>query len=341
MGKALLAFALALQVAVPVLKFDAGRAWEHLRQLVAIGPRPSGSPAIEQTRKYLRDQLSALGLPAVEQAWDDQTPIDKVKMVNLIATIPGAHKDRIVFAGHYDTKLYREFRFVGASDGGSSAAFLLELARVLKNRHNALTIELLFLDGEEARMPEWHGTDNTYGSRHYVDLAKHDGSLATLKALMLIDMIGDRDLDIRRDTNSTPWLTDVIWNAARHQGLDDYFLADSTRIEDDHLPFLSAGVPAVDIIDLDYEQWHTSKDTLDAVSARSLRVVGDVVLAALPQIEAHLGKIVLTGRRIAHKAPARALRAKYVLPKAKKPAVKTTKRSFIHPLTWSAATEAH
>jgi hypothetical protein len=281
---------LALQAVTPPAKFDSGRAWEHLRQLVAVGPRPSGSPAIELTRKYIKDSLAAAGLTAVEQTWEDQTPLDKVRMVNLTATIPGVRKERIVFAGHYDTKLYRQFRFVGASDGGSSAAFLLELARVLKARKNPLTIELLFLDGEEARMPDWHGTDNTYGSRHYVDVAKRDGSLATLKALVLIDMIGDRDLDIRRDTNSTPWLTNAIWDAAKRQDLDDYFLPDSTRIEDDHLPFLAAGIPSVDIIDLDYEAWHTAKDTLDAVSARSLQVVGDVVLAALPHIEAHLAK---------------------------------------------------
>jgi glutaminyl-peptide cyclotransferase len=318
MMKALLAFALAVQAAVPLPKFDAGKAWEHLRQLVAIGPRPSGSPAIEQTRKYIKDQLTSLGVATTEQTWEDQTPIDKVKMVNLVATIPGARKDRIVFAGHYDTKLYRDFRFVGASDGGSSAAFLIELARVLKNRHNPFTIELLFLDGEEARLPEWHGTDNTYGSRHYVDLARRDGSLTTLKAMLLIDMIGDRDLDIRRDSNSTGWLTDVIWAAAHHQNLDDYFLADSTRIEDDHLPFLAAGVPSVDIIDLDYEQWHTAKDTLDAVSARSLQVVGDVVLAALPQIETHLSKVTLTGRRIARQPPYRVLKAKYPATAGKK-----------------------
>ena len=205
MAKALLALALGIQAMTPAAKFDSGRAWEHLRQLVAIGPRPSGSSAIEQTRKYIREQLAANGLTAVDQAWDDQTPLDKVHMVNLVATIPGARKERIVIAGHYDTKLYRQFRFVGASDGGSSAAFLLELARVLKARKNPMTIELLFLDGEEARLPEWGGTDNTYGSRHYVDAAKRDGSLATLKALILVDMIGDRDLDIRRDTNSTPW----------------------------------------------------------------------------------------------------------------------------------------
>jgi hypothetical protein len=291
-------------VAVPQPKFDSGRAWEHLRQLVAIGPRPAGSAAIEQTRKYIKSKLEAEGLGVVEQAWDERTPIDRVHMVNLIVTIPGTHKDRLVIAGHYDTKLTREFRFVGASDGGSSAAFLIEMARVLKARRNAMTIELVFLDGEEARLWEWQGTDNTYGSRHYVETARRDGSLATLKAMVLVDMIGDRDLVVRRDTNSTPWLTDLVWGAAKRLELDNYFVPESTRVEDDHLPFLAAGVPSVDIIDLDYEPWHTAKDTLDAVSARSLQVVGDVVLAALPQIEARFTRAVtLTGRRLRPRRP--------------------------------------
>lgn len=296
----LLALLLAFQSTAPTPpKFDSGRAWEHLRRLVAFGPRPSGSPAIEQTRKYIEEQLAADGVSAVEQAWDEQTPVDKVHMVNVVATIPGARKERIVVASHYDTKLSRQFRFVGASDGGSSTAFLLELARVLKARHNPMTIELVFLDGEEARMWDWKGTDNTYGSRHYVELAKREGSLATLKAMLLVDMIGDRDLDIRRDENSTRWLTDIIWSAAKREELDSYFVPESTRIEDDHLPFLAAGIPSVDIIDLNYDAWHTAKDTLDAVSARSLQVVGDVLLAALPQIEAKLTKgSALTGRRM-------------------------------------------
>src|SRR6185436_3648738 len=184
-------------------KFDSSRAWEHLRQMVAIGPRPAGSPAIEQTRKYIKDELAKIGLKAAEQAWDDETPLGKVHMVNLIVTIPGASKDRLAVTGHYDTKLFREFRFVGASDGGSSAAFLIELARVLKSRRNRLTLDLVFLDGEEAVI-EWRGKDNTYGSRHYVETAKRDGTLSTLKAMILVDMIGDRDLGMRKDSNSTP-----------------------------------------------------------------------------------------------------------------------------------------
>jgi peptidase M28-like protein len=273
------------------VKFDSNQAWEHLRQLVSIGPRPSGSAQIEQARTYIKGQLMAAGLTAIEQKWVDDTPAGKIPMVNLIATIPGTSKARIVIAGHYDTKRFGQFRFVGASDGGSSAAFLIEIGRVLKARKNPLTIELLFLDGEEAVNLEWAGTDNTYGSRHYVEAARRDGSLAGVKALLLVDMIGDRNLQIKRDSASTPWLNDVIWDAARRLKLDSYFVAQETTIGgDDHFPFLKAGVPAVDIIDLEYEQWHRPGDTLDAVSARSLQVVGDVLLAALPQIEARLSR---------------------------------------------------
>ncbi len=268
-------------------KFDSSRAWEHLRQMVAIGPRPAGSPAIEQTRKYIKDQLAAIGLKASEQAWDDETPLGKVHMVNLIVTIPGASRNRLAITGHYDTKLFRDIRFVGASDGASSAAFLIEFARVLKARHNPLTIDLVFLDGEEAVI-DWRGNDHTYGSRHYVAAAERDGSIKSLKAMILVDMIGDKDLGMRRDSYSTAWLSEIIWRQAAKMKLGNYFLPALTTVEDDHLPFLSAGVPSVDIIDLDYDAWHTQRDNLDAVSARSLQVVGDVVLASLPEIEARL-----------------------------------------------------
>lgn len=276
-----------LQTPAAAPRFDASRAWDHLRAVLAFGPRPAGSPAIDQTRQYIKTQLAQLKVNVVEQAWDDTTPAGRVHMVNLIATIPGASTDRIVIAGHFDTKRYREFRFVGANDGGSSTAFLIELARVLKDRKHALTIELLFLDGEEA-IGEWQAPDHTYGSRHYVEVAKQTGTLASLKAMLLVDMIGDRDLRVRRDLNSTRWLTDAIWSAARTQKLDEVFINDVTEIEDDHLPFLEAGIPSVDIIDLEYDAWHTPMDTIEQLSARSLQAVGDVLLAALPGIEARL-----------------------------------------------------
>jgi glutaminyl-peptide cyclotransferase len=268
--------------------FDGGRAYEDLRQLVAFGPRPAGSPALEQTRAYINKQLTSAGLTPEGQAFDAQTPLGPIHMVNIRATLRGQTqgRGRIVIGGHYDTKLFREFSFVGASDGGSSAAFLLELARALKGRNNPLPIELLFLDGEEA-VVEWAGTDHTYGSRYYVEQARKAGDIKSIRAFILVDMIGDRDLDIRREQHSTPWLTDAIWGAARRLKRSE-FLEETTPIEDDHEEFLAAGVAAVDVIDLNYAAWHRPEDRLDRVAAGSLQAVGDVLLAALPAIEARL-----------------------------------------------------
>jgi len=269
-------------------RFDSARAWTHLEAQVAIGPRPSGSAALQKTRDYLLAELKKAGLEPRQQTFIAKTPLGEIAMANVIATIPGRRTERIAIASHYDTKLFRDIRFVGASDGASSTAALLELARVLKPRQNEFTIELLFFDGEEA-VVEWSlNNDNTYGSRHYVAAAQQAGTLKTLRALILLDMIGDKNLRIRRDAVSTPWLVDIVWNAAARIGHRGVFSDEETSVDDDHVPFLGAGVPAVDIIDLDYPAWHTAADTLDNVSARSLQIVGDVVLAALPDIEQRL-----------------------------------------------------
>jgi glutaminyl-peptide cyclotransferase len=278
----------ALSTQAPAPRFSGARALDDLRQLVAIGPRVAGTPGAERARQYIRSQVTALGLKVDEQSFEGKTPLGPVKMVNLRVHLSdgASNSGRIVIAGHYDTKLFKEFAFVGANDGGSSAAFLIELARVLKDRKNALPIELLFLDGEEAVI-EWRGDDHTYGSRYYVDAARRDGSLKGVRTLILVDMIGDRDLRIKREANSTRWLTDAIWSAAK-QLKRSSFVDEETPIDDDHLEFLDAGVQAVDIIDLEYPAWHTKDDTLDKVSADSLQVVGDVLLAALPAIERRL-----------------------------------------------------
>ena len=272
-------------------KFDGERAFADLKAMVEIGPRPAGSEGIKKTREYIRKQLQDAGLTVTDQAFDARTPTGTVRMVNLRATLPGPSTapGRIVIGGHYDTKLFKEFRFVGASDAGSSAAFLLEIARALKGRSNPLPIELLFLDGEEA-VVDWNlpnTQDHTYGSRYYVEQLKKTGTVKDVRAFILVDMIGDKALGIRREQNSTPWLTDIIWQAAKTLGRTE-FLDELTPIEDDHLEFLAAGIPSVDIIDLDYPAWHTSDDTLDNVSPRSLQIVGDVLLAALPAIENRL-----------------------------------------------------
>lgn len=268
-------------------RFDAARAWQHLRAQVDIGPRPAGTEAGARTRRYIIDALARMGIPAVEQPFTATTPIGRLQMANIVATLRGERADRILLASHFDTKRFDDFRFVGASDGASSTAVLIELGRVLLARPRPFTIELVFFDGEEA-VREWSAEDSTYGSRHYVRQAREAGTLDDIRALILLDMIGDRNLNIRRESQSTPWLTDIIWDAARRLGYGRHFLEESMPIEDDHLPFLQAGVPAVDIIDFDYPAWHTAEDTLDQVSPESLRIVGEVTLAALPAIEKRL-----------------------------------------------------
>jgi Zn-dependent M28 family amino/carboxypeptidase len=272
----------------PAARFDGQKALDHVRAMVALGPRPAGSPALARTREYIRKELSALGLTVIEQGFEASTPAGPIKMVNLRAVVGGPPTaKRIVVAGHYDTKLFKDVRFVGANDGGSSAAFLIELARALVRAPLATPIELLFFDGEEAVRTEWVDPDNRYGSRYYVNAARMDGTLAAIHALILVDMIGDRDLRIKREAQSTGWLTDLVWGIAAGMGRRE-FVDETTPIEDDHIPFLQAGVPAIDLIDLDYPAWHTPDDTLDKLSAASLQAVGDVVLAALPALEKRL-----------------------------------------------------
>lgn len=288
-----------IAVAVPAIAqraavaFDSSRAYEHVRQLVALGPRPAGSAGAAAARRYVSRELAALGLTTAEQTFAAQTPVGAVEMTNVTARIAGQRPERLLIASHYDTKRFTEFPFVGANDGGSSTALVLELARVLKARRNRLTIELVFFDGEEAII-EWTDGDHTYGSRHYVQAARRDGSIRTVAGLILFDMVGDRDLNIRRETYSTPWLTDILWSTAQTMK-QPAFVDEEFAVNDDHQPFLDAGIPAVDIVDLDYAPWHTKDDTLDKVSARSLQIVADVFLAALPELEKRLLKS--TGKR--------------------------------------------
>jgi Zn-dependent M28 family amino/carboxypeptidase len=278
--------------------FDSAKAFEHLRQMVALGPRPAGSPALKLTRAYITKQLAASGLIVTEQTFMASTPVGLVPMTNLILTMPGRRPDRILFTGHYDTKLLRTEVFVGASDGASSGAFLMELARVLKDRPREFTYEFVWFDGEEAFCLGWDecakpgSPDNTYGSRYYVDAAKKGGTLGSIKAMILVDMIGARNLRLEREAKySAKWLNDIIWAAAKSLNYGSTFVDADTQIEDDHQPFFEAGVACSDLIDLnDYPQWHTAQDDLDHVAARSLQIVGDVVVAALPDIEKYLLK---------------------------------------------------
>ncbi len=278
--------------------FDSARAWTHLQAMVNIGPRPAGSAELRQTRAYITRQMTALGLTVEEQPFVADTPVGKVEMVNLIVRLPGKRPERILFTGHYDTKPMKTSVFVGASDGASSAAMLIELARVFKDRTREFTYEFVWLDGEEAFCLGWTdcgkpgSPDNTYGSRYYVQAAKKAGVTSSIKANILVDMVGDKDLRIVRESQSTKWLVDIVWATAKRLGHGAIFPDESMVIEDDHVPFLEAGIPSVDIIDLDYPAWHnmSGHDTIDKVSAKSLQIVGDVIVAAVPDVEKRLLK---------------------------------------------------
>ena len=269
-------------------KFDGAAALKHVERLVAIGPRVAGTPGGQRAREYIVGELKKLSSAQVQvKAFEADTPHGKLKMANVIAVLPGRRPDVILVAGHYDTKLFKEFRFVGANDGGSSAALLLELARRLAAGPRDYTYWLVWFDGEEAR-ESWTERDSLYGSRRLAaELAQ---SKRLPRAMILVDMIGDRDLAIRKESHSAPWLSDIIWETAARLGYGRHFLRDAMPVEDDHVPFLKLGVPAALLIDFDFPPWHTADDTLDKISAQSLAVVGEVVLEALPSVEHYLSR---------------------------------------------------
>jgi Zn-dependent M28 family amino/carboxypeptidase len=275
----------AAEAPATAARFDGVAALRHVERLVAIGPRPAGSPAGERARAYITSILRASKITVEVREFTAETPHGRFRMANVVAVLPGRRPDVILVGGHYDTKWFRDIRFVGANDGGSSTAFLLELARRLAGRPHEYTYWIVWFDGEEAR-ETWTATDSLYGSRQLAGELERAHRLP--RAVLVIDMIGDRELGIRRESSSTPWLTDLVWSSATRLGHTAAFLADSQPVEDDHAPFLRAGVPAALLIDFDFPPWHTAGDTLDKVSARSLAVVGDVLLDALPRLEESL-----------------------------------------------------
>ena len=269
--------------------YNGGRAFADLQHLVAYGPRPVGSRALDNSRAWIIGQLEKAGCKVVQDHFVGSTPMGNIPMVNLIAEIPGKEPKHIVMiAGHYDTKVENSFRFVGANDGGSSAAFLLEMARELQQTRHKLTYWIVFFDGEEA-IKNWSDTDSTYGSRHFVQKLTADGELSRIRAMILVDMIGDAHLDIRWDQSSTAWLNKLVFQQADKLGYSKYFLRQPIAVTDDHIPFVNAGVSSVDLIDFDYgpnnSYWHTAQDTLQHCSPSSLTIVGRVVKAALAELE--------------------------------------------------------
>jgi hypothetical protein len=276
--------------------FDGAKAYEFTAKLVSFGPRPPASDAIHRTQDYLRAQLQSFGCQVDEDDFHAQTPIGEVAMKNLVAKSPGTGKGIILLLTHYDTLRNENPRlkktgsspdFVGAVDAGSSTGLMLELARLLCARKGSPnSVWIAFVDGEESFVDWDSNNDNTYGSRQMAARMAASGELKRIKAVLLADMVGPYNVKIKRDQNSTPWLTDLVWKIAAKLGYKDYFTSAESASSDDHLSFTHRGVPAVDIIDLDdYSYWHTTEDTIDKVSPRSLSIVGHVFLETVNELQ--------------------------------------------------------
>lgn len=263
--------------------FDGQKSFDHVKKLVEIGPRPPASRGIHEAQEYILGQLRGFGCTVEEDNFGASTPIGKVQMKNLLVKIAGTSPSVVVLATHYDTKM--QDNFVGADDGGSSTGLMMELARLFCGRKNALTIWIAFFDGEEAFRHWDNDTDSTFGSREMAAKLAASGDLKRIKAFLLADIVGSRNLRIRRESNSTPWLTDLVWSTAGRLGYGKIFVSEQSAIEDDHLAFLKRKVPCVDVIDLEIPYWHTNEDTLDKLSPSSLAIVGHVFVESVGELQ--------------------------------------------------------
>lgn len=282
--------AAVLVMAQQQARFDGRAALEQTRRAVAFGPRPVNSDAHRKLQAYIKGELKLRGCQVMEDAFEADTPKGRIPMNNLICKFPGTSGKAVVFSGHFDTKTYHasEFpyrNFVGANDAGSSTGLLLEMARALSKQPRKHDVFLVFFDGEEA-LGAWTATDSLHGSRHLAARWQKEGQLQKILALVNVDMIGDKDLGIWQESNSSPQLRRQVWQIARDLGYSKHFLDSGGYIEDDHMPFVTRGVNSLDLIDFDYSPyWHTDRDTLDRLSSASFQVVGDVLLELLRRTE--------------------------------------------------------
>lgn len=271
------------------IQFSGSRAYQYAQDIVNCGPRWVGSQGHVCVENFLKKQFLKDNLE--EDTFTTNTPAGVMTMHNFIVKFPGKKPGVIVLASHYETNYpLRNIHYVGANDGASTSGFLIEMGNILRGHTlQGDSIWLVFFDGEEA-IQQWSDTDSLYGSRHLAATWDRDGTLKRIKAFLLLDMIGDKDLDICRDQNSTPWVLDLVDQAAKTEGDQSYFFQQPNAIEDDHLPFVERGVPSADIIDIDYGPrtflhpdgyHHTAQDTLDKISAHSLTVVGQTVLETI------------------------------------------------------------
>ena len=283
----------------PLTKVEAPKdlgqtALEHVRQVVAFGPREPGTEAWRRQLDYIAAEVRKQGLEPVRDHWTD--PAEKREFENISVCLPGERQERIVLCCHHDTKrthghpdAAHNFPFVGANDGGSGVGLLLALLPVLKQQPHRATLQLVFLDGEESLDWEWHDDRALFGSRHFVRQHRDRqmlGGEPRIAACILLDMVGRKDLRIDEETGSTPELREILWSAAVACGQQGRFFHTHGKTKDDHVPFLDAGIPAVDLIDLNENpDWHKQTDVVDNLSAESLQRIGEVVLTMLPEVE--------------------------------------------------------
>ena len=273
----------------PPPTFDANRAMQYLKEIVAFGPRPIGSENHKKVENFILSHLK--GDDVEQDAFEIHSTEGTFPVRNIIAKFPGAKDGIIVIASHYDTNWpLRNTSYIGANDGASSSALLLEFANQLRGKKlDGYSIWLLWDDAEESMRLPWYDPESLYGVRHLADKWQNDGTLKKIKAFILEDMIGDADLNIERVTDSTPWLEDLVGQAATRLGYQSHFFGREGDVEDDHVPFLQRGVPATDLIDFDYGYnnvfWHTTEDTVDKLSPKSLEIVGTVTLETVRMID--------------------------------------------------------
>lgn len=288
----------AVEVPAPV-EVSGEAALEEVRRFVELGPRDSGTAGAEKAANYLMGRLRELGVEAEIQEFRDASPKGEIVFRNVLGRLPGDGQRIVLLGSHYDTKAGIE-GFAGANDSGSSTGLLLELARAMaREAPHPAEIRFAFFDGEEC-MEAYGPADGFHGSRHLAETMAADGSLSNVAAMILLDMVGDRDLTVTIPRNSTPWLVSLAFDAARAEGVRGRFQLAPSAIGDDHEAFFSRGVPAIDLIDFQFgsapgrnDYWHTAEDTMDRVSAESLGAVGRVaarMVAEIPGRESAAGK---------------------------------------------------
>lgn len=267
-------------------EFDAERAWGHLEALVAIGPRPPAGPGAARVRDYLDTHFAAAGAEVHHHVFTAQAPQGEVEMRNVWAEVRGTSDRVLLISAHRDTKVLPGVpEFIGANDSASGLAVLLALADAVgAGSPPPNTVWFVAFDGEESYGP-WSDRDGVYGSRAFVEHLRKTGTLARVDAVLNLDMVGDEHLRLVRETQSTPWLMDRVWDTATRIGLGHHLGRTRLAITDDHVPFLRAGIPAANVIDLRYgprstdnRWWHTRHDTLAHCRPASLRAVGSLVL---------------------------------------------------------------